>query len=535
MMQKHTKITFLDFNINTRRTSVCTKKALYLITIRFYPGGGSKPPKLPSIGKNVSKPQAPLTSAAMHKKDVTSNNSNTLSEKNKPESNKTPKKQVSGANEIEKNSITEKAKKMHVNTNMKPNTNAQPSLTPSLSNKNPSSQFTPDYPLAKTPQYIPKYSINKSTPFPDIAHPAPSSIHAILPKPSNTLPANVQPQSPIPSIPSTTAHDINVTKKDISTTTTDAATTVINPEKTPPPLPITLLTKPNTNTQDIKFKEKIEKAAKELATRNMVKPDSGATQCTVKNQNNNDVTIGKPINGLKPTDTLLGYYIAVELEAQTPKKTTPYDLGLNNPADIRLYIGIPPEITEQTFIETGQQKHLHLCVETIYGDNFSIAFFTSQIIGHFFSNVQYKAFENHKENMKEFPTPSEKKQQHIVPLSHIRYIKKEDVNEVKYSKEYLDQYQNDEVINNIINNISSILPFNKNGITIQDAEKICNKFDQTVANKKKHPSTEYTIKKHEDAAKLQKAKQDAAKQQKEAAAALQKTQEDTNKNKNEIS
>jgi hypothetical protein len=364
--------------------------------------------------------------------------------------------------------------------------------------------------------------------------------------------ASISPALPVPvSLPILALSTID---------TVEEPTSIIPP---PPPMPPTLLTKPMdptkiTGTNHVSqiqelaklktnsdanilpssisgdkklkylkpvFKTKITSETKiadltkpqlleELKGRELVKDDDGKTDVDVLLANGATHHLGKSANNVKLTPKGQAYVKEIHSQTALENPGTPLKNSTKN-EEPQFMIIIPPKSTENLLVETGKQTHLLI---THKGDNdyYATGFFTSKNSGLsvYVSEEQFIKFQKQQEGQQIFND----KKQYYVPFDQPIKLDKNDVQPVKWDKEYIARLSSktlDELtfLWKEIEN-EPVISFNKDGVTSEDALQMCLAHDATIAQGKPHPMTPDQIEQHKKGLEKQKAAQLAKKSEK---------------------
>ena len=253
----------------------------------------------------------------------------------------------------------------------------------------------------------------------------------------------------------------------------------------------------------------------ELQKRELVKPDTGQTIGQFLDQQNKFVIIGESKYHIKLTNLGQAYSKKLELEASETVSTDGF-MNVENIDNLNFMIVLPPKVSHQTFIESGEQKHLLVAFNKENNEYYAIGYFTSKTSVNKISDMQYKTFEDNKESTKKLGTTKEKSQ-NFVSFDAPKRIQPNDIKPVKYSKEYLANINAFSIFSDLIENLKKVpyKPFNTNGVTKKDAFDMCKEHDKIVTNKGSHPLTADQIKLQESAKAKQKQDQENMKEEKQ--------------------
>jgi hypothetical protein len=232
----------------------------------------------------------------------------------------------------------------------------------------------------------------------------------------------------------------------------------------------------NTTVDDISD----ENLKKELLNRNLTKEDSVKTFSELLDINGNKITVGESKNNIKITSLFQAYQQKDFINNQEVKTMDDFDL----------VIGIPPKPSSNTFIKSGEQKHLLIAVHKSHALYYAVGYLTSYTKAIFFADMQYKKFENLKEGVTS-DSQNLQKNQYMKKFSNLQLINPKDLTIVKYYKEYLAHIGKNTYLEDLFDKIKKepIITFNTSGFTKQNCLDICKAYDKNVLDKKPHPKT----------------------------------------------
>ena len=246
----------------------------------------------------------------------------------------------------------------------------------------------------------------------------------------------------------------------------------------------------------------VEFIIEEMKKREFLSEDLGKTITSIQMKDGTIANIGESKNSLKLN--ALGQAYAKQCEPKLNPECKIHDLG-EKPTFI---IVAPPTNSDNLLIETGKQKHLLVAFNTTTNEYFAIGYLTSKASGIFIHDKQVKLFQDEKENgSPKIPV----KKQYLAKFDNPVKIENQDIQRIRWEGEYFDSLSNDikisliEIWSTVKQNPYSF--FNKNGITKEIGLKMCQKHDENLKNKAKHPMTEDQLKQQEDAKLKQQQKQ----------------------------
>ena len=259
----------------------------------------------------------------------------------------------------------------------------------------------------------------------------------------------------------------------------------------------------NTTADQIDVPTLLEEGRKRL----LVKNDDGHTAVLVQTTEGSEALLGGSKHKVKLTPLGHAYHTQVT-EKDVDKEMLPPP-KISSVENLQFMIVVPPIDRDNTFIETGKQRHLFVTYNSVDGQYYATAYLTSKTSGKFFSETQYKRFEDEQEN-KVNNKPN--KTQYFVPLENAQRIDPEDIVVVKYSEEYLASIP-EKTLENLCETVKehTEVPaqhFNKLGVTKEQKVDMCIQYDNNFNNNKKHPQTPDQLKVQEQGKFKQKALQE---------------------------
>jgi hypothetical protein len=253
----------------------------------------------------------------------------------------------------------------------------------------------------------------------------------------------------------------------------------------------------------------------ELKGRELVKDDDGKTETDVLLADDTVYHLGQRINNVKLTPMGQAYANQIHAQIQTQAhiaSETP-NFPPNKKEESQFMITIPPKSAENLLIETGKQTHLIIMSmgHKIYK---GFAYLTSKNSGKYLSDQQFGKFQKQQEGQQVLND----KIQNIAGFHQPIILEENDIQPVKWGSEYLAKLS-EKGKKAIVNALEEAqknppIPFNKNGVTSEDALQMCKAHDTTIAQGKPHPMTPDQIEQHKKGLEKQKAAQLAKKPEK---------------------
>lgn len=237
----------------------------------------------------------------------------------------------------------------------------------------------------------------------------------------------------------------------------------------------------NTKTSDITNEQMVE----EVKKRALVNIDDGKTVIDIKLKDNSMSQLGASKFGIKLS--VLGRAYMEQLQNKSSDRLIqPPIFDKNNQP--KFIITMPPKTSESTLLETGKQKHLLVVVDN-NGNYYAIGYFTSKNSGIFISDTQVKIFQDQMENN---IVKDNKKKQYLVRFEKPQEIKPEDIMQIKWDQEYLENLSLfirtylRKRWEDLCKQPSSII-FDIDGISKEQCLEMCKEHDKIISTGKKHP------------------------------------------------
>lgn len=233
----------------------------------------------------------------------------------------------------------------------------------------------------------------------------------------------------------------------------------------------------------------------ELMQRGLLTTDDHSKLVTFSTEDGREKILGNIINGLKFTDTGYAYFSQAEAANTTYANITLPEI---NGTNVEFHLGIV-ENNEKPLITSPKSNHVLVVV--VYdkkSDSYCLlGYLTSKKSKVELSDVQFKPFQDHKENeavVCENPEKS-KKIQYLAVFSNMQKISKQDIVLLKKGQEYLQQKKIQAKIKDNYDKTKNqtVINYIKASPSKQNLIDMCIAFDHNIKNKSPHPKTEYKI------------------------------------------
>lgn len=231
---------------------------------------------------------------------------------------------------------------------------------------------------------------------------------------------------------------------------------------------------------------------KEMINRLLIKNDQkNDSALSIKTSNDENILIGASKSG---------YKLSIIGAAYHNKITSPiyYEKPIDNTEhEFELIIALPPEPTQEMFIESAKQKHLLIVYDKDNENYYVLGYLTGKKDAEPLNQQLFKNYQIGKENNNNIKLYA--KTQQIVYFKYPEKLEKTDIKRAKWDTEYINSLSPTS-LNDLLDNSEEIMKqkfytiFDKIGITKEEALRICKEHDEIVKKDGKHPLTENQIK-----------------------------------------